>query len=60
MTEARPGGEQVGDDEQVYPCADCGVMRSKSEGGTTFTVCDECWDKHFPPAKDPTSAGGGQ
>lgn len=38
----------VSDDERVYPCADCGVMRSKNEGGTTFTVCDDCWDKHYP------------
>lgn len=30
---------------RIYPCAKCGVLRSKSEGGTTFTVCDECWDK---------------
>lgn len=33
------------DDERIYPCADCGTLRSKAEGGTTFTVCDECWDK---------------
>lgn len=45
-------------DEPIYPCADCGVMRSKAEGGTTFTVCDDCWDKgmHFnrikPDIKD--------
>jgi hypothetical protein len=32
---------------RIYPCRDCGVMRSKSEGGTTFTVCDECWDKIY-------------
>lgn len=32
---------------RIYPCADCGRMRSKNEGGTTFTVCDGCWDKHF-------------
>jgi hypothetical protein len=32
-------------DERKYPCADCGTMRSKSEGGTTFTVCDACFDK---------------
>lgn len=32
-------------DEKIYPCADCGKMRSKNEGGTVFTVCDECWDK---------------
>ena len=35
------------DDKRIYPCDDCGKMRSKNEGGTTFTVCDECWDKHF-------------
>lgn len=36
------------DDERIYPCADCGKMRSKNEGGTVFTVCDECWDKRHP------------
>lgn len=46
------------DPERIYPCADCGVMRTKAEGGTTFTVCDECWDKHHgkaapDPASDP-------
>ncbi len=33
------------DDDRIYPCRQCGVLRSKNEGGTTFTVCDECWDK---------------
>jgi len=33
------------DDERKYPCDMCGKLRSKNEGGTTFTVCDECWDK---------------
>lgn len=32
---------------RIYPCADCGKMRTKEEGGTAFTVCDECWDKRF-------------
>jgi len=36
------------DDAKIYPCAECGVMRSKAEGGTTFTVCDACWDKLHP------------
>ena len=31
--------------EEVYPCTECGVQRTKAEGGTTFTVCDVCWDK---------------
>lgn len=34
------------DDTQTYPCDMCGVMRSKAEGGTVFTVCDACWEKH--------------
>lgn len=38
-------------DAQIYPCADCGKMRSKAQGGTTFTVCDECWDKHWAKKK---------
>jgi hypothetical protein len=29
---------------RIYPCDRCGKLRSKAEGGTTFTVCDECWD----------------
>jgi hypothetical protein len=39
--------EPKDDNDRVYSCQDCGVLRSKNEGGTTFTVCDECWDKHF-------------
>ena len=37
------------DDDRVYPCMTCKKLRSKNEGGTTFTVCDKCWDK--PPAQ---------
>lgn len=36
------------DTERIYPCAKCGIMRSKAEGGTTFTVCDACWDVLHP------------
>jgi hypothetical protein len=32
------------DDARTYPCTKCGKLRSKAEGGTTFTVCDDCWD----------------
>lgn len=39
--------EPVSDDDRVYPCVDCGTLRSKNEGGTVFTLCDECWDKHY-------------
>ena len=28
-----------------YPCATCGKLRTADEGGTTFTICDECWEK---------------
>ena len=35
-------------DERIYPCADCGLLRSKAEGGTVFTVCDDCWDNKHP------------
>ena len=38
--------------ERIHPCAECGVMRSKAEGGTTFTVCDECWDVLHDRAPD--------
>lgn len=37
--------EQINTD-RVYPCNKCGLMRTKEEGGTTFTVCDECWEKN--------------
>ena len=40
-------------EERIYPCSMCGKLRSKDEGGTTFTVCDECWEKiHKPKEKD--------
>jgi Zn finger protein HypA/HybF involved in hydrogenase expression len=35
--------------EPTYPCDDCGKLRTKEEGGTVFTVCDECWEKHYKP-----------
>ena len=34
--------------EPQYPCDECGAMRTKAEGGTTFSVCDACWDKKYP------------
>jgi len=34
--------------ETLYPCVDCATLRTKAEGGTVFTVCDDCWDKHHP------------
>lgn len=35
---------------RIYPCIypGCKVMRTKEEGGTTFTVCDKHWGKKFP------------
>ena len=33
--------------EDKYPCDKCGKLRTKDEGGTVFTVCDECWEKHY-------------
>ncbi len=35
------------DDEPQYPCSDCGELLSKNQGGTVFTVCESCWDKHY-------------
>ena len=35
------------DEGRTYPCNDCGKLRTADEGGTTFTVCDECWDKRY-------------
>lgn len=36
---------------KIYPCADCGLLRSEDEGGKIFTVCDICWDKHHSTTK---------
>lgn len=36
----------------LYPCHKCGKLRTKEEGGTTFTICDECWDKAHPKSID--------
>ena len=42
--EHKDGGE-----EPTYPCDKCGKARTVAEGGTTFTVCDECWDRKYAP-----------
>ena len=41
---------------RVYPCDNCGKLRSKAEGGTTFTVCEACWSK----SRVATSEGEGR
>jgi len=41
---ACPGCSEAREEARVYPCDKCGVMRSKAEGGTVFSVCDKCWD----------------
>lgn len=33
--------------KRIYPCDECGKLRSGDEGGTVFTVCDECWEAHY-------------
>lgn len=45
----RPVSPTAPADERIYPCSRCGTMRSKAEGGTTFTVCDECYDAAHSP-----------
>lgn len=51
----KPVAAQSGDGAQgrIYPCADCGKMLTKAEGGTTFTVCDECWKKAYSKLTEP-------
>ena len=46
-----PVDKPPSDDERIYPCEDCGILRSKNEGGTVFTICDECWDKYWKKVK---------
>lgn len=43
--------ERIAANDRIYPCADCGMMRTKDEGGTIFTVCEACWDKHYHPGR---------
>jgi len=38
--------DQLRNSERIYPCDQCGKMRSKDEGGTIFTVCDDCWSNN--------------
>ena len=35
------------DEQRIYPCAACETMMSKDEGGTVFSICEKCWDKHY-------------
>jgi hypothetical protein len=54
-TAASPEPERTGGaGERTYPCLYCLTMRTKAEGGTVFSVCDECWDKH-PPGTKPSA-----
>jgi len=46
-----PKDKPPNDDDRIYPCDGCGKLRSKNEGGTTFTVCDACWDRLHPNSK---------
>lgn len=46
-------------DARIYPCDKCGKMRTKAEGGTTFTVCDTCWDDHYKLTNPHVPARGG-
>ena len=39
-------------DEGLYPCIECGMLRTEKQGGTTFTVCDKCWEKAYPGSID--------
>lgn len=40
-----PERGEAREDGRLYPCdhSGCDVMRTKAEGGTTFTVCEEHW-----------------
>jgi hypothetical protein len=49
------------ENEPMYPCIRCGKCRTKAEGGTTFTVCDTCWDATMKPnaiSPTPETSGG--
>ena len=46
-----PDKSKQDDNSEIYPCADCGKLISKNQGGTVFTVCEECWDKKYGKSK---------
>jgi len=39
--------------ERIYPCDRCGKLRSKASGGTTFTLCDACWELAYGKRSQP-------
>lgn len=45
------------EDARIYPCDRCGVLRSKAEGGTVFTVCDDCWSEIYGHKRSEPAAG---
>ena len=47
LTESTDANDVSKEGEKTYPCDKCGKLRTKAEGGTTFTVCDGCWDEHW-------------
>ena len=55
-----PTPERPVSGETTYPCDDCGTMRTKAEGGTTFTVCDACWDRLYRKSPTPPSRERGE
>lgn len=46
-----PKDKPPSNEDRIYSCDKCEKMRSKDEGGTTFTLCDECWSKLYPSPK---------
>jgi hypothetical protein len=45
-------------DPRIYACDHCGRLRNVAEGGNIFTLCDECWDKHFKTPNNMLSVSG--
>jgi len=37
----------VKDSDRIYPCSQCGNLRSKEEGGLIFSLCDKCFNERF-------------
>jgi hypothetical protein len=45
-------------DDPVYPCVDCGKLRSANQGAHIFIDCDTCWDKLHPKKNKEAGSGG--
>lgn len=52
LSDAEEAATEQEEEPKLYPCHKCGKLRTKSEGGTVFTLCDKCWDESHNDPND--------